>query len=152
MFFDFFGENLFRSDSGIERGNLGSVLDHSGPVGDSEAYVARIFGSHASYSVLNGTSGSNRAIFMACVGENQYALCDRNCHKSIEQGLVLTGGLPLYMTPTRNRYGIIGPLLPSQFDPQRIAAAIANYPLKAQAKSSKPVLHLRRHVPARRAR
>lgn len=139
VFFDFFGENLFRSDSGIERGNLGSVLDHSGPVGDSEAYVARIFGSHASYSVLNGTSGSNRAIFMACVGENQYALCDRNCHKSIEQGLVLTGGLPLYMTPTRNRYGIIGPLLPSQFDPQRIAAAIANYPLKAQAKSSKPV-------------
>lgn len=86
VFFDFFGENLFRSDSGIERGNLGSVLDHSGPVGDSEAYVSRIFGSHASYSVLNGTSGSNRAIFMACVGENQYALCDRNCHKSISRG------------------------------------------------------------------
>ncbi len=48
VFFDFFGENLFRADSGIERGNLGSVLDHSGPVADSEAYVARIFGAHAS--------------------------------------------------------------------------------------------------------
>jgi arginine decarboxylase len=76
---------------------------------------------------------------MACVGENQFALCDRNCHKSIEQGLVLTGGLPLYMTPTRNRYGIIGPLLPAQFDAQRIQAAIANHPLRAQAKGSKPV-------------
>jgi arginine decarboxylase len=139
VFFDFFGENLFRTDSGIERGNLGSVLDHSGPVGDSEAYVARIFGSHVTYSVLNGTSGSNRAIFMACVGENQFALCDRNCHKSIEQGLVLSGGLPVYMTPTRNRYGIIGPLLPSQFDPQRVATAIANHPLKAQAKGNKAV-------------
>jgi arginine decarboxylase len=139
VFFDFFGENLFRADSGIERGNLGSVLDHSGPVADSEAYVARIFGAHASYSVLNGTSGSNRAIFMACVGENQFALCDRNCHKSIEQGLVLSGGLPLYMTPTRNRYGIIGPLLPAQFDPQRIQTAIANHPLRAQAKGDKAV-------------
>jgi arginine/lysine/ornithine decarboxylase len=98
------------------------VLDHSGPVGESEAYVARIIGSHASYAVLNGTFGSNRAIFMACVGENQFALCDRNCHKSIQQGLVLSGGTPLYMTPTRNRFGIIGPILPEQFDPQRIAA------------------------------
>ncbi|WP_339511142.1 Orn/Lys/Arg decarboxylase N-terminal domain-containing protein [Pseudomonas sp. RL_15y_Pfl2_60] len=139
VFFDFFGENLFRADSGIERGNLGSVLDHSGPVGESEAYCARVFGSHASYAVLNGTSGSNRTIFMACVGENQYALCDRNCHKSIEQGLVLTGGLPIYMTPTRNRYGIIGPLLPTQFEPERINAAIASHPLAAQAKGNKAV-------------
>lgn len=139
VFFDFLGENLFRADSGIERGNLGSVLDHSGPVGESEAYAARVFGAHLSYAVLNGTSGSNRTIFMACVGENQFALCDRNCHKSIEQGLVLCGGLPVYMTPTRNRFGIIGPLLPEQFDPQRIAAAIANHPLRAQAQGDTPV-------------
>ena len=158
VFFDFFGENLFRADSGIERGNLGSVLDHSGPVGESEAYAARIFGAHLSYAVLNGTSGSNRTIFMACVGENQFALCDRNCHKSIEQGLVLCGGLPVYMTPTRNRFGIIGPLLPEQFDPQRIAAAIASHPLRAQAQGDTAglcgadQLHLRRHVPECRTR
>lgn len=139
VFFDFFGENLFRADSGIERGNLGSVLDHSGPVAESEAYCARVFGSHASYAVLNGTSGSNRAIFMACVGENQIALCDRNCHKSIEQGLVLSGGIPVYMTPTRNRFGIIGPLLPQQFDRQRIASAIASHPLRAQMRGDKAV-------------
>lgn len=139
VFFDFFGENLFRADSGIERGNLGSVLDHSGPVGASEAFAARIFGAHASYAVLNGTSGSNRAIFMACVGENQIALCDRNCHKSIEQGLVLCGGVPVYMTPTRNRFGIIGPLLPEQFDPQRIADAIDHHPLRGQMRGDKPV-------------
>ena len=37
-FFDFFGENLFRTDMGIERGALGSMLGHSGPVGESERY------------------------------------------------------------------------------------------------------------------
>ena len=31
-FFDFYGENLFRTDMGIERGQLGSLLDHTGPV------------------------------------------------------------------------------------------------------------------------
>lgn len=35
-YFDFFGENLFRSDLSISVGELGSLLDHSGPIGASE--------------------------------------------------------------------------------------------------------------------
>lgn len=35
-FFDFLGENVFRIDMGIERGALGSLLDHTGPVAESE--------------------------------------------------------------------------------------------------------------------
>ena len=50
-FFDFYGENLFRTDMGIERGQLGSLLDHTGPVLQSERYAARVFGAHRSYSV-----------------------------------------------------------------------------------------------------
>ena len=97
VFFDFYGENLFRTDMGIERGSLGSLLGHTGPIGESERYAARVFGAQRSYSVLNGTSASNRAIMSACVGDDEIALCDRNCHKSIEQGLVITRrhpGLP----------------------------------------------------------
>jgi arginine decarboxylase len=139
VFFDFYGENLFRTDMGIERGALGSLLGHSGPVGESERYAARVFGSHRSYSVLNGTSGSNRAIMSACVGDAEIALCDRNCHKSIEQGLVLTGGIAVFLTPTRNRYGIIGPILPGQLEPDAIKKAITANPLAKSAASKRPV-------------
>ena len=52
---------------GIERGALGSLLDHTGPVGESERYAARVFGAHRSYSGVVGTSGSNRTIMQACV-------------------------------------------------------------------------------------
>jgi arginine decarboxylase len=128
-FFDFFGENLFRTDMGIERGALGSMLGHSGPVGESERFAARVFGAHRSYTVTNGTSASNRAIMSACVGDNEIALCDRNCHKSIEQGLVNTGGIPVFLMPTRNRYGIIGPIPPEQLEPKAIAKCIADNPL-----------------------
>jgi len=126
VFFDFYGENLFRTDMGIERGALGSVLGHSGPIGASERFAARVFGAHRSYSVLNGTSASNRAIMSACVGDEQIALCDRNCHKSIEQGLVASGGIPVFLMPTRNRFGIIGPIAPAQLEPEAIAKAIAS--------------------------
>jgi len=138
-FFDFYGENLFRTDMGIERAALGSLLGHSGPIGESERYAAHVFGAHRSYSVLNGTSGSNRAIMSACVGDNEIALCDRNCHKSIEQGLVITGGIPVFLSPTRNRYGIIGPVPPDRLEPEAIAKSIAQNPLAKGASSKRPV-------------
>jgi arginine decarboxylase len=139
LFFDFYGENLFRTDMGIERGALGSLLGHSGPVGESERYAARVFGAHRSYTVLNGTSASNRTIMTACVGDGEIALCDRNCHKSIEQGLALTGGIPVFITPTRNRYGIIGPAAPASLEPAAINASIAANPLAKGAANKKPV-------------
>src|SRR4030095_3731546 len=107
IFFDYFGENVFRSDLSIGMAQVGSLLDHSGPIGDSEQYAARGFGSHRSYTVTNGTSGSNRIIFMASLTQNDVALCDRNCHKSIEHGLVMTWAIPVFLVPYRNLYGII---------------------------------------------
>src|SRR4029079_16709507 len=138
-FFDFFGENLFRTDMGIERGALGSLLGHTGPIGESERYAAHVFGAHRSYSVLNGTSGSNRAIMSACVGDAEIALCDRNCHKSIEQGLAVTGGIPVSRAPTRNRFGIIGPIPPDRLQPNAIAKSIADNPLARSAAGTRPV-------------
>ena len=117
-FFDFYGENLFRTDMGIERGQLGSLLDHTGPVLQSEQYAARVFGAHRSYSGVVGTSGSNRTIMQACANEGDLVVLDRNCHKSIEQGLILTGARPVYLVPTRNHYGIIGPIHPSELEPE----------------------------------
>jgi arginine decarboxylase len=138
-FFDYYGENLFRSDMGIERAALGSLLGHLGPIGASERYAAQVFGAHRSYSVLNGTSGSNRAIMSACVGDGEIALCDRNCHKSIEQGLAISGGIPVFLRPTRNRYGIIGLIPPSRLEPKAIAESIAQNPLTKHATAKRPV-------------
>ena len=129
VFFDYFGENLLRSDLSISVGALGSLLDHTGPIGEHEKYAARVFGADRTYCVTNGTSTSNRVIFAAAVGDGQIALCDRNCHKSIEHGLVMTGGIPTYLVPLRNRYGIIGPIPPARLAKDAIEAAIRTNPL-----------------------
>jgi len=139
LFHDAYGETLFRTDMGIERGALGSLLSHTGPIGESEAFISRVFGSDRSYSVLNGTSGSNRTIMSACIGDQQIALCDRNCHKSIEQGLALTGGIPVFLQAGRNRYGVIGPIHPDALAPAAVAAKIAANPLARQATSQRAV-------------
>jgi arginine decarboxylase len=124
MFHDFYGENLFRTDMGIERVSLGSLLDHTGPIGASEEYAARVFGAHRTYSGLVGTSGSNRAVMSGVLGSGDIAVVDRNCHKSVMQGLQLTGAVPVYLVPSRNRYGIIGPIRPREMTRKSIEAKI----------------------------
>src|SRR5262249_25270980 len=138
-FFDFLGENVFRIDMGIERGALGSLLDHTGPVAESEKYAAHVFGAHRSYSGVVGTSGSNRSIMQACMKADDLVVLDRNCHKSIEQGLMLTGARPVYLVPTRNRYGIIGPIDPSQMDPKSIQAKAKAGKLTRAVAKQRPV-------------
>ena len=138
-FFDFLGENVFRIDMGIERGALGSLLDHTGPVAESETYAARVFGADRSYSGVVGTSGSNRSIMQACMKEDDLVVLDRNCHKSIEQGLMLTGARPVYMVPTRNRYGIIGPISPSEMEEKTIRAKAQAGTLTKKIANQKPV-------------
>ena len=138
-FFDFYGENLFRTDTGIERTSLGSLLDHTGAFLESEKNIARIFGADRSYNVLVGTSASNRTIMQACLTDVDIALTDRNCHKSIEQGLILTGAKPVYMIPTRNRYGIIGPILPKEMTQEAVLQKILVSPLiEEQFKKNNP--------------
>lgn len=138
-FFNFFREPVFRSDLSISVGELGSLLDHSGPIGESEKYAARVFGADRTYHVTNGSSTSNRVILMASVTRNQIALCDRNCHKSVEHAITMSGAIPVYMVPTRNRYGIIGPITPDRLEPEAVKESIAENPLVKDGIDTKPV-------------
>ena len=71
--------------------------------------------------------------------EDDLVVLDRNCHKSIEQGLMLTGARPVYMVPTRNRYGIIGPISPSEMDPKTIRKKAQAGTLTKSIAGQKPV-------------
>ncbi len=136
----FFGENLLRSDLSVSVGELGSLLDHSGPIGAGEAYAAEVFGADRTYFVTNGTSTSNRVVVMASVTRGQIALCDRNCHKSIEHSMTLTGAIPVYLMPSRNHLGIIGPVHADLLQQAAIRTAISANPLTHDLTDTKPAL------------
>ncbi|MBV8487106.1 MAG: hypothetical protein JO161_02390, partial [Planctomycetaceae bacterium] len=135
-FFDFFGEPMFRSDLSISVGELGSLLDHSGLIGDAEREAARIFGADMTFFVTNGTSTSNRVVHQASVTAGDAVLLDRNAHKSAEQATTITQAVPVYMMPTRNAYGIIGPIPPSEMTEEAITGKLRHSSLGA----SSPVL------------
>jgi arginine decarboxylase len=138
-FYDFYGENLFRTDLSVSVGELGSLLDHSGRVAASERNAARIFGAETTFFVLNGTSTANQIVAHSAVVAGDVVLADRNCHKSLNYALAITDAIPVYLRPVRNGYGIIGPIPASALEPGPIAASIAAHPLASRALDRGPV-------------
>ena len=139
MFYKFFGEQLFRSDLSISVGELGSLLDHSGPLGEAERYAAKVFGADMTYFVTNGTSTANKIVFFGRVTKDDVVLVDRNCHKSAEHALTMTHSVAVFMIPTRNRYGIIGPIPPGEMTPGMIKSKIDACPTTKGIENKKPV-------------
>ncbi|MFM8638287.1 MAG: lysine decarboxylase, partial [Betaproteobacteria bacterium] len=129
MFHQFFGENMLRADVCNAVEELGQLLDHTGPVAASERNAARIFNADHCFFVTNGTSTSNKMVWHHTVAPGDIVVVDRNCHKSILHSIIMTGAVPVFLTPTRNHYGIIGPIPESEFEPETIRRKIANNPL-----------------------
>ncbi|MEG1969738.1 MAG: arginine/lysine/ornithine decarboxylase [Burkholderiaceae bacterium] len=142
MFHQFFGENLLRADVCNSVDELGQLLDHTGPVAASERNAARIFGCDNLFFVTNGTSTSNKIVWNYTVASGDVVVVDRNCHKSILHAITLTGAIPVFLMPTRNHYGIIGPIPLSEFKIESIEAKIARHPLLQGVKTKPRILTL----------
>lgn len=137
MFHQFFGENMLRADVCNAVDELGQLLDHTGPVAASERNAARIFNSDHLFFVTNGTSTSNKIVWHSTVAPDDIVVVDRNCHKSILHAIMMTGAVPVFLTPTRNHYGIIGPIPKSEFEMESIQRKINAHPF-IKDKTKKP--------------
>ncbi len=137
MFHQFFGENMLRADVCNAVDELGQLLDHTGPVAASERNAARIFNADHLFFVTNGTSTSNKIVWHSMVAPDDIVVVDRNCHKSILHAIIMTGAVPVFLTPTRNNFGIIGPIPKSEFERETIQKKIDANPF-IKDKTKKP--------------
>ena len=137
MFHQFFGENMLRADVCNAVDELGQLLDHTGPIAASERNAARIYNCDHLYFVTNGTSTSNKIVWNSTVAPGDVVVVDRNCHKSILHAIIMTGAVPVFLMPTRNHFGIIGPIPKSEFAWKNIQKKIARNPF-ATDKNAKP--------------
>ena len=138
MFHQFFGENMLRADVCNAVDELGQLLDHTGPVAAAERNAARIFNADHCFFVTNGTSTSNKMVWHANVAPGDIVVVDRNCHVSVLHAITMTGAIPVFLPPTRNHLGIIGPIPLEEFSPASIARRIEANPFAREAKNKKP--------------
>ncbi|RXZ33246.1 lysine decarboxylase [Oxalobacteraceae bacterium CAVE-383] len=138
MFHQFFGENMLRADVCNAVEELGQLLDHTGPIAESERNAARIYNADHCYFVTNGTSTSNKMVWHSTVAPGDIVVVDRNCHKSILHSIIMTGAIPVFLMPTRNNLGIIGPIPLEEFTLDSIRRKIEANPFAREAVNKKP--------------
>ena len=56
----------------------------------------------------------------------QYALIDRNCHKSLAHLLMMSDVVPIWLKPTRNALGILGGIPRREFTHASIERKVEN--------------------------
>ncbi|RFC40008.1 MAG: arginine decarboxylase [Candidatus Nitrotoga sp. CP45] len=140
MFHQFFGENMLRADVCNSVDELGQLLDHTGPVAASERNAARIFSCDHLFFVTNGTSTSNKIVWHSTVAPDDIVVVDRNCHKSILHSIIMTGAIPVFLMPTRNHFGIIGPISLDEFKIETIQRKINANPFIKNKKQKPRIL------------
>lgn len=123
-FYAFVGEDMLRADLSVSVPELDSLLHPMGVIAEAQRQAAKAFGARKTYFATNGTSTSNKVIFQSLLTPGDKLLLDRNCHKSVHHGVILSGARPVYLDSSINtHYGLFGPVPKAT-----IAKAIADNP------------------------
>jgi arginine decarboxylase len=110
-FYEFMGEHVFDADLSVSVPMLDSLLEPKGVIAEAQSVAAKAFGARRTFFATNGTSTANKVIFQTILAPGEKLLLDRNCHKSVHHGVVLSGAHPIYLDSSVNRkYGIYGPV------------------------------------------
>src|SRR5712691_8283730 len=110
-FYDFMGEHVFDADLSVSVKMLDSLMEPTGVIAEAQTIAAKAFGARRTFFATNGTSTSNKVIFQTLLAPGEKLLLDRNCHKSVHHGVVLSGGHPIYLDSSINaKYSLYGPV------------------------------------------
>ncbi len=110
-FYEFMGDHVFDADQSVSVPMLDSLMEPKGVIAEAQAMAAKAFGARRTFFATNGTSTANKVIFQTLLAPGEKLLLDRNCHKSVHHGVVLSGAHPVYLDSSLNaKYGLYGPV------------------------------------------
>ena len=110
-FYEFMGEHVFDADLSVSVPMLDSLMEPKAVIAEAQAKAAKAFGAKRTFFATNGTSTANKVIFQTLIAPGEKLILDRNCHKSVHHGVVLSGAQPIYVDASLNRkYGLYGPV------------------------------------------
>lgn len=94
----FIGENALSIDL-INITPLDDLHNPHGMILEAQKIAAEAFGADHTFFSVQGTSGAIIGMIMSVCGPGDKIIVPRNVHKSILTGIVLSGALPVFMSP-----------------------------------------------------
>lgn len=111
------GNKALAIDTTDEFDNLGTLNPPTGPIKQAEDLAAKVFGARKTFFLLNGSTVGNLAIAMGLTKKGQKIITNRNCHRSVITGMIISGAEPLWLIPNRlEDWGIWGSICPKDVE------------------------------------
>jgi len=95
------GKKALCVDTTDEFDNLGTLHPATGPIKEAQELAAKAFGAKKTFFLLNGSTVGNLALAMGLTKKGQKIITNRNCHRSILTGMIISGADPLWLIPNR---------------------------------------------------
>lgn len=95
------GEKALNVDTTDEFDNLGTLHPATGPIKEAQELAAEAFGAKKTFFLLNGSTAGNLALAMALTKKGDKVIVNRNCHRSVLTGMIISGAEPIWICPNR---------------------------------------------------
>lgn len=106
-----------------EYDGLDNLSSPAGIIKEAQDSCAKILGAKNLFFLINGSSSGIVASMLSCLKRDDKVLIARNCHKSVYNGLVLTGAKPYWVMPEFiDEWGIYG-----KVTPESVSSALNKY-------------------------
>jgi arginine decarboxylase len=120
---DYFGKAIFSADL-PELPELDNLFAPQGAILEAQELAAAAFGAEKTWFLVNGSTCGVEAAILATCGVGDKIILPRNVHSSVISGLILSGAVPIFITPA---YDPVLDLAHSM-TPEAVAAALAQHP------------------------
>ncbi len=117
------GESALAADL-PELPELDNLFAPEGVMLEAQALAAEAFGADHTYFLANGSTCGIEAAILATCGPGEKIIVPRNAHRSVVAGLVLSGAMPVFVSPEYSRE--LGLVLGVKAED--IAAALVQHP------------------------
>ena len=111
------GEQALFLDTTDEFDNLGTLTPATGAIKEAEELAAKAFGAKRTFFLVNGSTIGNIAIATSLTKRGKKVIVNRNCHRSVMTGLIVSGADPLWVIPEKlNDWGLWGNVNPKDIE------------------------------------
>lgn len=113
---EYVGERIFQMDL-TEVMGLDDLHQAGGVIEESQKLAAKAWGADQSFFLVNGTSSGIVASICTVAKPGESIIIPRNAHKSVVFGLIVSGAIPIYISPeVHKEIGLVGGFDPKKLD------------------------------------
>lgn len=95
------GERAMLLDTTDEFDNLGTLHPATGPIKEAQELAAQAFGAQRTFFLLGGSTIGNLTLAMCMSKKGKKVIVNRNCHRSILTGMIISGAEPVWILPEK---------------------------------------------------